>query len=64
MEDQEIIIKTLTVIEKVKVSEMSERESKIYWAGYHRGGYDKFHGRIASVLLVIVIFIYWLIKVL
>lgn len=57
MEDQEIVIKTVTVIEKVKVSEMNERESKIYWAGYHRGGYDKFHGRALSVVSFIVIII-------
>lgn len=55
MEDQEIVIKTVTVIEKVKVSEMNERESKIYWAGYHRGGYDKFHGRVVAFVLAVII---------
>lgn len=57
MEDQEIVIKTVTVIEKVKVSEMNERESKIYWAGYHRGGYDKLKGRSFAVLFFILLVI-------
>lgn len=56
MEDKTIIITTVT--EKVKFSEMSDRDKKIWYDGYESGKEDKYNGRTISAILIISWLIY------